>query len=271
MSPSGGRMNLFFPLCVDGGHGRELYEGARGLRDYLSRSMDFEDLDIERVREPAPDRGIFGYAAIVSGLARARSLLSSRAPERLFTIGGGCGIEVPLVDYFLGRHPDLKLLWFDAHGDLNSPASSPSGHFHGMPLRFLLEPGLDEGIRASGSALDPASLRYLGVRSLDEPERSYIESRGISVLEAGDARGAVAGWKGSPLYVHIDLDVLDPGDYPNVKCPEPGGLRLIELAEILRTIADECDLVGLSVLENTTTDVSRIALLEDVFEVAHSL
>jgi arginase len=264
-------MNLFFPLCIDGGLGRELYDGALALRDYLSRAMDFEEIQVDAVCDPASDRGILGYAAIARHLARDRALLSARRPDRLLTIGGGCGIEVALVDYLLGRYPDLKVLWFDAHGDLNSPESSPSGHFHGMPLRFLLEPGLDEGIRPSGAALSPASLRYVGVRSLDPPERDYIEAGDIPVFGASEALGALVSWEGSPIYAHVDLDVLDPDDYPNVKCPEPGGLRIAELASALRALADKGELVGMSVVENLATDAGRLASLEGVFEVARAL
>lgn len=264
-------MNLFFPLCIDGGLGQELYEGAFSLRDYLARSLDFEELEIESLCDPRLDRGILGYAAISQRLALARAFLSARAPERILAIGGGCGIEVAIVDFLLGRYPDLKLIWFDAHGDLNSPASSPSGHFHGMPLRFLLEPDLDEGIRPSGPVLDPASLRYVGVRSLDPPERDYIESRRIPILGTSDAAGAAEGWEGSPVYVHVDLDVLDPLDYPNVKCPEPGGLRLAGLAESLRALPGSCRLVGMSLVENTATDPASLARLESVFDIARSL
>jgi arginase len=267
----GDRMNLFFPLCIDAGLGRELYEGSWAMRRYLSPSTNFDDLDDGSVCDPAIERGVVGYAAIVRRLARAREQMAARSPDRILAIGGGCGIEVAVVDCLLRRYPDLKVIWLDAHGDLNSPASSPSGHFHGMPLRFLMEDGLDEAIRPAGPLLAPEALRYLGLRSLDPPEAEYIEARGIRVLPVSEPCRVAEGWETSPLYVHLDLDVLDPEDYPNVKCPEPGGLGVASLAATLRALAASGRLVGMSVLENTATGPERLALLEGIFEVARSL
>ena len=62
-----------------------------------------------------------------------------KKPDKILTVGGGCGIEIPIVSYFSEKYKNLDVLWFDAHGDLNTPESSPSKYFHGMPLRFLLE------------------------------------------------------------------------------------------------------------------------------------
>jgi arginase len=265
------RMNLYFPLWIDGGLGRELHAGARALRAYLEPSLDFEELPVDDVCPPALERGIVGYRSIVRHLARARTLLSSRNPARLFTIGGGCGIEVATVGYLLGVYPKLKLLWLDAHGDVNSPASSPSKHFHGMPLRFLLESGLDEGICPDGPALQPAALRYIGARDFDPPERAYIAERGIEHLGPADAGEAGRGWEGESLYVHLDLDVLDPAEYPNVKCPEPEGMRIDEVAALLRGLASAASLVGMSVVENVATESSELSRLEPILEVGRRL
>ncbi|MGO8692222.1 MAG: arginase family protein [Rectinemataceae bacterium] len=265
------RTNLYFPLWVDGGLSPTLHAGARALRDYLAPRFAFEEIPVDADCSPSKARGIVGYETIIRHLARARGILAELRPERLFTIGGGCGIEVAIVGHMLERYPDLKLLWFDAHGDLNSPASSPSAYFHGMPLRFLLEPDLEEGISPGGAALDPAALRLVGCRDLDSPEAAYIEERSIMILSGVDAASAAKGWEDSPLYVHVDLDVLDPRDYLNVKCPAPGGLRIGELARSIGALLSSRRMVGLSLVENTATDARTLARLEPVFEVARTL
>jgi arginase len=260
------RMNLYFPLWIDGGLSDDLLVGARALRDYLSPRFAFEELPVDEACSPALERNILGYEAIRSHLGRAGTLLLAKAPGRLFTIGGGCGIEVPLVAYLRQRLGPMRILWFDSHGDINSPATSPSKYFHGMPLRFLLEPGLDEGIGAGAAALDPAEIALIGSRDLDPPEESYIRERGIACI--GGAEAAVLDPGDRPLYIHLDLDVLDPGEYPNVKCPTAKGLGIGEVAEIIRGLAKRGRIAGMSIVENLATDAATLSRLEPIFEVA---
>ena len=98
----------------------------------------------------------------------------------------------------------LAVVWIDAHGDLNTPDSSPSGNAWGMPLRMLIDAG----------DVDAKDVTLLGARSLDVPEREFIEAAGIR-QELGDLQDNV--------YVALDLDVIDPPQL-DVFMPEPGGL-----------------------------------------------
>jgi arginase len=163
------------------------------------------------------------------------------------------------------------VLWLDAHGDLNSPASSPSKHFHGMPLRFLLEGGLDDAIGAPAAILDPSSLAMIGCRDLDPPEADYIRERGIQIIGVEDSGSADPVALGAPVYVHLDLDVLDPGAYPNVKCPVPGGMSIAAVAALISRAASGGDLVGMSVLENLARDRETIERLEPIFALAERI
>jgi arginase len=107
-------------------------------------------------------------------------------------------------------------VWIDAHGDLNTPESSPSGNAWGMPLRMLID----------AADVDAADVVLLGARNLDPPEEAFIEAAGIRT-ELGTLPGAV--------YVALDCDVVRPGGL-DVFMPEPGGPSVAELTVLLAAL-----------------------------------
>ncbi|MDZ4179106.1 MAG: arginase family protein, partial [Coriobacteriia bacterium] len=135
-------------LCLNsewqGCESPQLERGARRLASELfgdAPRLDLgpSDCDSLDVRD-----GVFALDCVVARFLHALGELELAAPERVFTIGGTCGAEAAPVAYLGGRHRGLGAVWFDAHGDLNTPATSPSGHFHGMVLRTLLGDGPSE-------------------------------------------------------------------------------------------------------------------------------
>src|SRR4051794_27391768 len=166
------------------------------------------------------------------------------------------------------------VLWLDAHGDLNTPETTPSGNVHGMPLAAAL--GLcdfsRDGLRLP--ALDPARVAVVGVRSLDPGEQALVRELGIGVYTISDVdrRGVepvitealdrVAG--GSFVHVSVDLDVLDPEVAPGVGDPVRGGLSYREMHLALELVAeaqvmDALDIVEVNPIhdhENTTAGVA---------------
>ncbi|HWQ09542.1 MAG TPA: arginase family protein, partial [Holophaga sp.] len=108
-------------------------------------------------------------------------------------------------------------------------------------------------------------------RSLDPPERAYIAARGIRLLDSARVQESVDGWDASPVYAHIDLDVLDPREYPNLKCPEGGGLAIAALAGLLDRLVASGRLVGLSLLENTATARAHLERLAPILDAARRL
>jgi arginase len=139
--------------------------------------------------------------------------LGRELPERPLVLGGCCCAHVGAVRELARRHGRLALVWIDAHGDLNTPETSPSGNAWGMPLRMLI----DAGDVAAGD------VTLLGARNLDQPERDFIAQAGVQ-QELGDLPGTV--------YVAVDGDVVRPGEL-DVFTPEPGGLPLAALEELL--------------------------------------
>ncbi|MFC7584830.1 arginase family protein [Nonomuraea antimicrobica] len=159
------------------------------------------------------------------------------------TVGGDCGVELEPVTAALRRHGDrLTVVWFDAHGDLNTPATSPSGAFHGMILRTLQGEGPSDLVRSP--ALSPGQIALAGTRSLDPAEADHIRRVGIG--------GLATVRDDAVLYVHIDLDVLD--GIRSVGYPEPGGLSPSALTEAVAALAARHEIVGLGITEYAPCD-----------------
>ena len=138
-------------------------------------------------------------------------------------------------------------MWVDAHGDLNTPETTPSGFLGGMPFAILLGWCHDELRTAAG--LDPAlpeeRAALVGARDLDPGERDAIARSRLVV--ADDVAAALAGLPDdAPLHVHLDGDVLDPEDAPGVDFPAPGGWRLPHLVDEMAALAATGRVVGVS-------------------------
>jgi arginase family enzyme len=159
---------------------------------------------------------------------RAQTLtMAADLPERPLVLGGCCCSHVGAVNGLASRHDRLGVVWIDAHGDLNTPESSPSGNEWGMPLRMLID----------GGAIDPLDVALIGARSLDPPEVEFIANAGIQ-----DSADAVLD-RVDCVYVALDCDVFDPGEM-SVFMPEPGGPTVAEIEKILCGLRDRGAVVG---------------------------
>ncbi|MEV0585758.1 GNAT family N-acetyltransferase [Nonomuraea sp. NPDC050310] len=185
------------------------------------------------------------HVPVDGSLAETAARVRQALPEDGFvvTIGGDCGVELEPIAAALRRYGSrLAVVWFDAHGDLNTPASSPSGAFHGMVLRTLLGDGPADLVPTP--ALRPEQVALVGARALDAGELDYIRDTGIGGLETLPEDAVV--------YVHIDLDVL--AGIRSVGYPEPGGLTPAALAETVARIAEQYEIVGLGITEYAPSD-----------------
>jgi arginase len=142
-------------------------------------------------------------------------------------LGGCCCSHVGAVEGLAARHGHVAVLWLDAHGDLNTPETSPSGNEWGMPLRMLLDRG----------TIAAADVVLWGARNLDPPEEEYIAATGI------DDNASALLARAEAVYVALDCDVLDPGELA-VFMPEPGGPTLDEVERLLGEVRESGKLVG---------------------------
>ena len=170
--------------------------------------------------------------------------VASDLPQRPLVLGGCCCSHVGVVEGLSSRHDRLGVIWLDAHGDLNTPETSPSGNEWGMPLRMLID----------GGAIDPRDVALIGARNLDPPEVEFIAAAGIhdnveAVLERVDC-----------VYVALDCDVFEPGELA-VFMPEPGGPTIAEVEKLFGGLRDRGVVVGAG-LTGLAPDPANIEKLE---------
>jgi arginase len=156
--------------------------------------------------------------------------LAADLPERPLILGGCCCAHIGAVEGLAARQGRLSLIWFDAHGDLNTVESSPSGNLWATPLRTLIDSG----------AVEADDVALVGARNLDPPEEEFIQKTALHLGDGGVAR-ALDGV--GYTYVAFDVDVLDP-DEAAMFMPEPGGLSLGDAERILGAIRTQSKVLG---------------------------
>ena len=173
--------------------------------------------------------------------------VASSLPERPVVLGGCCCAHIGAVEALAARHGRVAIVWLDAHGDLNTPESSPSGHPWGMPLRTLLD----------GGTVAAEDVALVGARNLDPPEVDYIAESGLKVGAAGV--GALLDVIDC-VYVAVDCDALDPSEITPFM-PEPGGMSLEETERLLERISTRGSVLGAG-FSGLAADPANVAPLE---------
>jgi len=178
-------------------------------------------------------------------LAAGREAVAAGTPVALIS---ECTLVPPLLAAVRERYPDVALVWIDAHGDLNTPETTPSGFLGGMPFAQLLGWCSDDWRRQAGlePPLPEQRAVLVGGRDLDPGERAGVDRSQLH--ESADAAGALAALPGdAPLYVHVDTDVLDPSLTPDAGYPAPGGWSVQRMRDELAVLAASGRVVAVSV------------------------
>ncbi len=226
-------------------------------------------------------------------IARAATAVA-RKVERIIglkhfplVLGGDHSIAVGTVSgiaaFAHSQGKKLGLLWVDAHGDINTPESSPSGNIHGMPLAALLGFGAPELTSVGGPTpkVDPANVALVGIRSLDAGEKKRLKETGVQVHTMSDLdrhgvpsvmKRALAQVTAGTDFVHVslDLDAVDPSVTPGVGTPVKGGLDYREAHLIMEVIADAGVMTSLEVVEVNPILDERNASAEFAVELVQS-
>jgi len=249
-------LNLLFPEWQGHGENDAVYRGAQKIANELFAGVRFATVPVRLEERLEVTRGVLGLESIAASLRDARAILTSQAPERVFMIGGTCASEVAPIAYLNRRYGGrMAVLWFDAHGDLNTPESSPSGHFHGMPLRALLGEGPPEIVGEVDLPLVTEQVFLVGARDFDPSEAALVAARSLYVAappvlgDGNDLLRAIRARELQRIYVHLDLDVLDPASFPDVLMPTRDGCRPSAIAALVRRLATRFDVVGFSIVE----------------------
>jgi arginase len=242
--------------------------GAR-LAELGHKVVDEGDIVIKNIEELKVGDARARY---LPEIARAATAVA-RKVERIIglnhfplVLGGDHSIAVGTVSgiaaFAHGQGKKVGLLWIDAHGDINTPESSPSGNIHGMPLAALLGFGAPELTSVGGPTpkVDPANVALVGIRSLDAGEKKRLKETGVQVHTMSDIdrhgvpsamKKALAQVTAGTDFVHVslDLDAVDPSVTPGVGTPVKGGLDYREAHLIMEVIADAGVMTSLEVVE----------------------
>lgn len=191
------------------------------------------------------------------------------------TVGGDHSLAIGSVSgasrFHWERGESMGLIWVDAHADLNTPTSSPTGNIHGMPLSILLGNGHPELVRIGGRSIrvKPENVALVGIRTLDGEEKRLCRESGIRyfTMREIDERGmhsvmkdalAVASQGTNGIHLSFDIDGVDPLYAPGVSTPVTGGLSYRESHLALEMLADSGLLRSMDFVElNPMTDISH--------------
>ncbi len=186
------------------------------------------------------------------------------------------GVAAGVANHFRKEKKQIGYLWLDAHGDMNTPESSPSGNVHGMPLAAIMGYGAPELVDLLGfkPKAEPGNIVIVGARDLDAQVRKIVKKSGIHVFTMRDIdeRGMREVMSDALKYamddtagiaVSLDMDFVDPSDAPGVGTPVRGGVTYREAHLAMEMIADTESMVSLEVVEiNPILDEhNRTALL----------
>jgi arginase len=167
-------------------------------------------------------------------------------------LAADCSVSATTLPAALRHHPDARVLWLDAHGDYNTPDTSGSGYLGGM----CLAAATGEWEAGLGDTVSPERVVLAGIRDLDPGERELLERSAATVIGASPVETLVAAKNaldGAPIFVHLDLDVIDPEHFP-AAVPAPNGLHPDKLYDLADAVLDESELLGLEVTNFAVPD-----------------
>jgi arginase len=266
--------------------GTSALRGA-GLQSSLKKlGLQVEDIGNLSVKQPEEMPVGEKRAKYLQEIAETCADIAAAAEKSLgegflpLVLGGdhsiAAGVAAGVANYFRKDKKQIGYLWLDAHGDMNTPESSPSGNVHGMPLAAIMGYGAPELVDLLGfkPKAEPGNIVIVGARDLDAQERKIVKKSGIHVFTMRDIdeRGMREVMADALKYamddtagiaVSLDMDFVDPADAPGVGTPVRGGVTYREAHLAMEMIADTESMVSLEVVEiNPILDEhNRTALL----------
>lgn len=265
------------PMDLGGGK-RGVDMGPSALRiagiekSVRAMGLGFEDLGNVPVEEPSSSTPENTSARFLKEIAASCENLRDRVLDAMsrdlfpLVVGGdhsiACGTVAGVSSHYARQGEKIGLLWFDAHGDMNTPESSPSGNIHGMPLASCLGHGLDELTKLGDRfpMVDLSNTVVVGVRSLDVNERKLVKETGLRLITMRevDMRGmhdvmcealeiVTSGTVG--FHLSFDMDGSDPTVAPGVGTPVRGGLDFRECHLFMEMVAENEKMLSLELTE----------------------
>lgn len=240
-----------------GGGSLDTYTASLQLKQFLRVNYNLHSVPIDTKEPLALENGIIGSQVIQKQIHEALHILNTTAPERLITIGGGCDADVASIAYLNDKYQgDLAVIWMDGHSDINAPAESESHLFYGMPIRSLLGecPSISDMV---SRPLEPEQVILFGSQDMDPSEVQYVSCHPISHIPVlnhkeelrNQLQTAIDKTGRHHVYIHLDLDVLDPLEFPYTPLPVKDGYSLENLHYALQYLMDTFNVMGMGIFE----------------------
>ncbi|WP_320007416.1 arginase family protein [Maridesulfovibrio sp.] len=250
-------ITLVFPQWQGSIDNEALYHGAFALAEGIHGLPSVQQVPTAPFRELEPGGDIAGKNDIIRQLHEVASILEREQPDRILLLGGDCSTETGPVSWMSRKHgKNLALIWFDAHPDLNTPASSKSGRLQGMALSAVLGNAGKEITETMFEPLHPGQVFCAGTRTFDPPELEFIVSRKIPFFGPGELERDPA-WPAkqitkagfSKVYIHLDVDAVNPMGFKHGKPAPPAGLPFGNILQIIEEVGRRTEICGLGITE----------------------
>jgi arginase len=239
--------------------GRAIATGNVHLVAAFGDPIDVE-LSTPSTGPPTRQLGIVARADLLAAMKLADEHFA--VADRPLLLGGDCATDLtPIANAHRRTNGAVEVIYFDAHADIQIPAESASGALHGMVLGHLLGRGDTDILRMLGGPLRPDQFHYRGVRVFDDYEREQVDLLGI------DSQPIDGAPPDGELYLHIDLDVLDPVSFPFTTWPTPDGPTIGQLAEAVERLVDTGRVIGIAVTECAAPTLDDALVLEPLLAV----
>ena len=232
-----------------------VYHGAMELqkRYLMGQEAAIVPVSTDETDVAEKENGIIAWKRLKQQTERAYHMLLQANPDTVLSIGGGCDADVATIVYLSRKYKGrLGVIWLDAHGDLNTPAESETSLFYGMPLRSVLDAHCF-GLLENACPIKAEQVVHIGARDLDAAEEAFMERvqmrrMRVEELQKGEKPlETLLPMEADQVYIHLDLDVLDPSFFPETPLPVEHGLSGEALCSILNTLREKA--VGLGIYE----------------------
>jgi arginase len=272
-------LNLLMPQWQGGGPDKSTYFGGMEIRDKYMQGMALSEVQISTEDSCQIKNNIFGYDCIYNQLKQAKHIVESFSPDTIFTIGGGCDADIIPITYLNKRYnKDLTVLWFDAHADLHTPETTETRLLYGMPLRLAMGEGDRDILELLWSNIRKSQLIMLGTRDIDRAEEKYINENSINILTCPEIESdidkvisRVKSLGNEKIYIHIDLDVIEPAEFPHVPITAKDGLSIDVFETLISELHRSFEIVGLGLYEYNGTAKNKNRTIENLVFIGNSM
>ena len=268
-------IRLLYPDHVSGGLDT-YYFGANLLQYILPQNPNQPVVKVDIIppnsKEKTVTNGIYAEEEVLSGIRDAQEKISKQNPDRIITIGGNCMVSLAPFDYLHGKYKNVGIIWIDAHPDV-STLNDGYPNAHAMVLGSLLGHGAAQLAKEiKNSLFKPDEIFYIGLQPLLAYQEKYLNDMGVkykvqdqTFVSSSEIKSFIGRF--DHILIHFDIDVLDEHFFHSTYFANSelvgdgagGGKMTIEkLAEILRLITKNTDVVGFTVAEYLPFDEHRL-------------